>query len=129
MLSRFFIRRPIFASVVSIVLVVLGLASLPALPIEQTPNITPPTISVTASYPGASAQVVAETVAQQIESQVNGVEGMIYMSSNCTSDGLYALTVSFEVGTDVDEATVLVQNRVSIAIPSLPDEVQLPFCQ
>ncbi|MGA1606668.1 MAG: efflux RND transporter permease subunit [Planctomycetota bacterium] len=124
MLSRFFIRRPIFASVVSIVLVVLGLASLPALPIEQTPNITPPTISVTASYPGASAQVVAETVAQQIESQVNGVEGMIYMSSNCTSDGLYALTVSFEVGTDVDEATVLVQNRVSIAIPSLPDEVQ-----
>ena len=86
MLSRFFIRRPIFASVVSIVLVVLGLAALPALPIEQTPNITPPTISVTATYPGASAQVVAETVAQQIESQVNGVEGMIYMFSSCSSE-------------------------------------------
>ena len=124
MLSKFFIYRPIFALVISIVILVLGLISIPALPIEQTPDITPPTVQVTATYPGASADVVAETVAFPIEQQVNGVEDMIYMSSKCTQDGQMALTVTFEVGTDIDMATVLVQNRVAIAEPMLPEEVK-----
>ena len=124
MFSRFFIYRPIFATVISIVFVVLGLVALPALPIEQTPDITPPTVEVTAMYPGASADVVAETVALPIEQEVNGVEDMIYMDSKCTQDGQMTLTVTFEVGTDIDMATVLVQNRVAIAEPSLPEEVK-----
>ncbi|MBU1273924.1 MAG: efflux RND transporter permease subunit, partial [Proteobacteria bacterium] len=102
MFSRFFIQRPIFAAVVSIVIVLGGLLTLAGLPISQYPNIEPPTVTVTANYPGASAMVVAATVAQPIEEQVNGVEGMIYMSSNSASDGSYTLTVTFETGTDQD---------------------------
>ncbi len=124
MFSRFFIERPIFATVVSIVIVIAGLVSILALPISQYPEITPPTVEVTTSYPGASSQVLAETVASPIEQEVNGVEGMIYMMSRCASDGNYTLTVTFEVGTDVDMAQILVQNRVAIAMPKLPDEVK-----
>ncbi len=124
MFSRFFINRPIFACVVSIVVVLIGGITVPFLPVEQTPDITPPTVTVSTTYPGASPQVVAETVAAVIEEQVNGVEDMIYMSSKSSDDGKYELTVSFEVGTDIDMATVLVQNRVAIAQPKLPDEVK-----
>jgi len=123
MFSKFFIERPIFASVISIVIVIAGVVSFGALPVAQYPEITPPTVSVSAVYPGANAQVVAETVAAPIEQQVNGVENMIYMSSTSASDGSYNLTVSFEVGTNLDMAQVLVQNRVSLAEPSLPEEV------
>ena len=123
MFSKFFIERPIFASVISIVIVIAGVVSFGALPVAQYPEITPPTVSVSASYPGANAQVVAETVAAPIEQQVNGVENMIYMSSTSASDGSYELTVSFEVGTNLDMAQVLVQNRVSLAEPTLPEEV------
>ena len=123
MFSKFFIERPIFASVISIVIVIAGVVSFGALPVAQYPEITPPTVSVSAVYPGANAQVVAETVAAPIEQQVNGVENMIYMSSTSASDGSYNLTVSFEVGTNLDMAQVLVQNRVSLAEPTLPEEV------
>ena len=124
MFSVFFIRRPIFASVISLIIIILGLISIPVLPIEQTPNITPPTVQVTANYPGASPGVLSETVALPIETEVNGVDDMIYMSSKCASDGSYTLTVTFKVGVDIDMATVLVQNRVSIAEPKLPEEVK-----
>ena len=124
MFSRFFIERPIFATVVSIVIVIAGLVAILALPISQYPEITPPTVEVTTTYPGAGAQVLAETVASPIEQEVNGVEGMIYMQSQSASDGKYKLTVTFEVGTDVDLAQILVQNRVAIALPKLPDEVK-----
>ncbi len=124
MFSSFFISRPVFASVIAIVIVIAGLVSLTGLPVEQYPQISPPTVKVTAVYPGANAKVVSETVATPIEQQVNGVEGMLYMSSTCASDGSYSLTVTFEVGTDMDMATVLVQNRVAIAQPMLPEEVK-----
>jgi HAE1 family hydrophobic/amphiphilic exporter-1 len=124
MLSRFFIHRPIFACVVSIVIVIAGLVAGRTLPIAQYPQIAPPTVRVSASYPGANAQVLAETVAQPIEEQVNGVEGMLYMSSSCTDNGVYSLTVTFEIGTNLDMAQVLVQNRVAIAEPTLPEEVK-----
>ena len=124
MFSRFFIERPIFSSVVSIIIVIAGLITLSVLPIAQYPEITPPTVSVSAVYPGASASVVAETVAAPIEQEVNGVEGMIYMSSTSASDGSYNLTVTFEVGTDLDLAQILVQNRVALAEPRLPEEVK-----
>ena len=124
MFSRFFIERPIFASVISIVIVIAGAITLGGLPVAQYPEITPPTVEVSATYPGANAQVVAETVAAPIEQQVNGVEGSIYMSSTSASDGSYKLTVSFEVGTDLDFAQVLVQNRVTLAEPNLPEEVK-----
>ncbi len=124
MLSRFFIDRPIFANVIAIITVVFGLVTVRLLPVEQYPNITPPTVQVTTSYPGANAQVVADTVASPIEEQVNGVEHMLYMSSVSAANGSYSLTVTFEVGTDLDIAQVLVQNRVAIAEPLLPDEVK-----
>jgi HAE1 family hydrophobic/amphiphilic exporter-1 len=122
-MSKFFILHPIFSSVISIVIVIAGLVSFFNLPVAQFPEITPPTVSVSASYPGASATVVSETVASPIEQEVNGVEEMIYMSSTSASDGSYDLTVSFEVGTDLDIAQVLVQNRVSLAESRLPEEV------
>lgn len=124
MFSEFFIRRPIFASVISIVIVIAGVVTLGTLPIEQYPEITPPTVEVSAVYPGANAEVVAETVAAPIEQEVNGVEGMIYMSSTSASDGSYTLTVTFEVGSDLDLAQILVQNRVTLAEPNLPEEVK-----
>ena len=124
MFSRFFIDRPVFASVVAILIVIAGGVTLFSLPITQYPEIAPPTVQVSAAYPGANARVVSETVAQPIEEQVNGVEGMLYMSSTCSNDGSYTLTVSFEVGADMDMAAVLVQNRVAIAEPMLPEEVK-----
>ncbi|MDZ7617275.1 MAG: multidrug efflux RND transporter permease subunit [Patescibacteria group bacterium] len=123
-MSRFFIERPIFATVISLVIVLIGGIAGWQLPVEQTPDITPPTVVVSTSFPGASPEVVADTVGVPIEQEVNGVENMIYMSSQCTDDGGYSLTITFEVGTDVDMATVLVQNRVNIATPKLPDEVK-----
>lgn len=124
MFSVFFINRPIFASVIAIVIVLVGAVSLSVLPISQYPEITPPTVAVRAVYPGANAQTISETVAAAIEQQVNGVEDMIYMSSNSANDGSYNLTVTFEVGTDVNMAQVLVQNRVGIAQAQLPEEVK-----
>jgi len=123
MLARFFIDRPILAWVISIVIVLFGLIAAGLLPIAQYPQITPPTVRVTASYPGANAQVVADTVAAPIEQQVNGVEKMLYMSSQSSNDGSYLLDVTFELGTDLNMAQVLVQNRVAIAQPTLPDVV------
>src|ERR1700693_2191124 len=120
MFSRFFINRPIFASVLSIVITLGGSIALLTLPIAQYPEIAPPTVEVSASYPGANAQVVAATVAAPIEQQVNGVENMMYMSSQCTNDGNYTLTVTFYPGTDLNISQVLVQNRESLAEPTLP---------
>src|ERR1700682_2364778 len=122
--SRFFINRPIFASVLSIVIVLGGSIALFTLPVAQYPDITPPTVEVSAAYPGANAQVVADTVAAPVEQQVNGVENMMYMSSQCTNDGNYTLTITFKLGTDLNIAQVLVQNRVSLAEPILPDLVK-----
>src|SRR6266446_7218950 len=124
MFSNFFINRPIFASVLSIIVVLAGIMAYSSLPIAQYPEITPPTVEVSAAYPGANAQVVADTVAAPIEQQVNGVEGMIYMSSQCTNDGNYSLTVTFKPGSDLNIAQVLVQNRESLAEPILPDLVK-----
>ncbi len=124
MISRFFIDRPIFASVLSITLTIAGGLSLFSLPIEQYPPITPPTVQVSVTYPGASAQVVADTVAAPIEQQVNGVEGMIYMSSVSDNTGYYNLIVTFALGTDLNTALVAVQNRVNLAVPQLPESVQ-----
>jgi multidrug efflux pump subunit AcrB len=122
--SKFFIDRPIFASVMSIIVTLAGAISLRSLSIAQYPEITPPTVEVFAVYPGANAQVVADTVAAPIEQQVNGVEDMLYMSSQCTNDGCYTLTVTFQNGVDLNMAQVLVQNRVSLAQPILPDLVK-----
>jgi multidrug efflux pump subunit AcrB len=122
--SRFFIDRPIFASVMSIIVTLAGFIAVKSLPIAQYPEITPPTVEVSAIYPGANAQVVADTVAAPVEQQVNGVEKMLYMSSQCTNDGVYSLTVTFEHGVDLNIAQVLVQNRVNLALPILPDLVK-----
>jgi hydrophobe/amphiphile efflux-1 (HAE1) family protein len=122
--SKFFIDRPIFASVMSIVITIAGLVAIPNLPVAQYPQITPPSIIVQCNYPGASAEVVAESVASPIEQQVNGVEDMIYMSSQSANDGSYSLSVTFKPGVDMNFAQVLVQNRVNLALPLLPDVVK-----
>src|SRR5438132_2391656 len=124
MLSHFFVDRPIFATVLSVVIVIVGTVALLELPIAQYPEVAPPTITVTANYPGANAKVVADTVATPIEQEVNGVENMIYMSSRCTNDGQMLLDVTFKLGTNLDMAQVLVQNRVKIAEAKLPEEVK-----
>src|SRR6201998_3373614 len=124
MLARFFIDRPVLAWVISVVIVLLGAIAAGFLPIAEYPEIQPPTVRVTASYPGANAQVVADTVAAPIEQQVVGVEGMLYMASQSNNDGSYTLDVTFALGTDINMAQVLVQNRVAIAEPTLPDVVR-----
>ena len=125
MISEFFIDRPVLANVLAIVMVLIGAVALFTLPVAQYPNVVPPTVSVTTSYPGASADTVMNTVALPIEQQVNGVQGMIYMQSTSASDGTYSLIVTFEIGTDLNFAQVLVQNRVSAAMASLPQSVQV----
>jgi HAE1 family hydrophobic/amphiphilic exporter-1 len=124
MISRFFIERPILANVIAILIIILGVVAVFGLPVAQYPEITPPTVQVTATYPGASARVVADTIALPIEQQVNGVQDMLYMQSTSASDGTYKLIVTFKVGTDLDIAQVLVQNRVATAVPQLPLDVQ-----
>src|ERR1700688_3852214 len=124
MLARVFIDRPIFAVVVSIVITLAGTIALFSLPIAQYPQITPPSVSVSISYPGASSDVVAQTVAAPIEQSVNGVQGMLYMSSTSGSDGSYSLSITFEVGTNLNTALVMVKNRVALALPLLPTQVQ-----
>ena len=123
-LSHFFIDRPIFASVVSIVITLFGAIAYFALPIAQYPEIVPPTIQVTTTYPGASAETVADTVATVLEQEINGVDGMLFMKSEATGDGRLVISVTFQLGTDLDIAQVLVQNRVAIAEPRLPEEVR-----
>ncbi len=122
--AHFFIDRPIFATVVSLFLVIIGAISYTRLPVSQYPEIAPPTVVVRAAYPGADAETVAATVATPLEQEINGVEDMLYMSSYSTSDGAMALTITFRLGTDLDQAQVLVQNRVAIAEPRLPEEVR-----
>src|SRR6187399_3713017 len=123
-LSQFFISRPVFAGVLSALILIGGLISLPGLPISEYPEVVPPTVVVRANYPGANPKVIAETVATPIEEAINGVEGMLYMGSQATTDGLMTLTVTFRLGTDPDKAQQLVQNRVSQAEPRLPEEVR-----
>ena len=123
-ISHFFIDRPIFAAVVSIVIVILGAVSFSRLPVAQYPEIAPPIINVSGQYPGASADVVASTVVAPIEEQINGVENMLYMSSNSTADGRFSISVTFDLGTNLDIAQVQVQNRVSTALPRLPADVR-----
>src|ERR1041385_8240802 len=123
-ISHFFIDRPIFASVVSIVLVILGGVAFTRLPVAQYPEIAPPVITVTGQYPGASADVVASTVVAPIEEQINGVENMLYVSSNSTGDGRFSIQVTFDLGINLDIAQVQVQNRVATATPRLPADVR-----
>src|SRR5918993_1658198 len=122
--AHFFVDRPVFATVLSIVLLLVGGIAYTTLPVAQYPDIAPPTIVVRANYPGADAQTVAATVATPLEQQINGVEDMLYMASYSTSDGSMSLTITFKLGTDLDKAQVLVQNRVAIATPRLPQEVR-----
>ncbi len=123
-LGRLSINQPVLAIVLSIVLLVVGAIAYTTLPISEYPQIAPPTVVVTTQYPGASAQTVADTVATPIEQEINGVEDMLYLYSQSTSDGRLTITVTFKLGTDLDKAQVLVQNRVAIAQPRLPQEVQ-----
>ena len=124
MMSKFFIERPVFANVISIILIVLGLVAIFNLPVAQYPDVVPPTVMVTARYPGASPQTIVDTIALPIELQINGVDGMLYMQSTAAADGTYQLIVTFRIGTDPDEAQVRVQNRVSNALAALPVPVQ-----
>src|SRR5277367_4881146 len=122
-ISHFFIERPVFAAVVAILITLVGAIAFPNLPIAQYPDITPPTVTVTTSYPGASAETLADTVAAPIEEQINGVENMLYLSSQATGDGRLGITATFKLGTDPNQAQVLVENRVATATPHLPPEV------
>ncbi|RQW28043.1 multidrug efflux RND transporter permease subunit [Rhodobacteraceae bacterium CH30] len=124
MFSAFFIRRPIFATVISLIIMLAGLAAISALPVEQYPDIVPPVVQVQATYPGASAQVIADTVASPLEQSINGVENMIYLQSSSSSNGVLSLNVSFKIGTDPDQATIDVNNRVQSALTQLPQEVR-----
>src|SRR3954451_2893893 len=124
MLSRFFIDRPIFATVLSVLITFIGAICLAGLPIAQYPRITPPGVQVAISYPGANAQVIADTVGAPIEQEVTGIPGMLYMSSQSGNDGSYSLSVTFDVSTDLNTALVMVQNRVTLAMPRLPSPVQ-----
>ena len=123
MFSKFFIDRPIFATVISLIVVLAGLVSMKVLPVEQYPNIVPTEIQVTAVYPGATAEVLADTVAAPLEQEINGVKNMIYMYSNATSSGYLTIGVVFDIGTDPDQATIDVNNKVQMATAKLPAEV------
>ena len=123
-MAKFFINRPIFASVISIIIVIAGLVASQVLPIAQYPQIAPPTVLITATYPGASAETLAKTVAAPIEEQLNGVENMVYFNSSASANGTVTITATFEVGTNVDMASVNVNNRVKAAEPRLPEEVR-----
>src|SRR5215210_6748490 len=122
--SRFFIERPIFASVLSIIITLAGLVSATALPVSQYPEIAPPTVTITANFPGASAETLAKTVAAPIEEQLSGIEGLLYYNSTSSSNGQLTITLTFEVGTNVDSAVITTNNRVQTSLPRLPDDVR-----
>src|SRR5437868_8706589 len=123
-ISRFFITRPVFAGVISMIIVIVGAISLWMLPVSEYPEVVPPSIVVSATYPGANPATLAETVASPLEQAINGTENMLYMSSQSTANGVMTLTVTFKLGTDVDKAQMQVQNKVSQALPKLPEEVR-----
>src|SRR6478752_6909656 len=122
--SRFFIDRPIFASVLAIIIILAGTVAGFSLPVAQYPEISPPTVTISTAYPGASAETIAQTVAAPIEEQLSGAEGMVYFTSSAGSDGALTITATFEVGTDVDRAVFQLNNRVQTALPRLPDDVR-----